>query len=434
MGEGLGNIVYDTPSSLGTGGAAIANNGLSVFGGTTIQLYGPAGAAAPAQLLNNRELPMNGFSLLYSGMNNAANWIWQDDTNAPQNYIKILGKNLAGNENFRFAYSTDVPGDNGGIFIGLGTGAALTGVGLNNNHFFGFRVAQIMTTGTGNCHFGYESFTHATTAGLNSGFGNSVMNGLTSGSENAGFGNASFQQITTGSRNTGCGRNPGTGVTGASSDNVFIGRATGNYLGTGGGIAVNQETHVGSSIFTLGISSAGANVLIGYNICNVGTNIIGSNNQFIGANITATGTPSNTTLLGQGMSTTISNVAGIGRQDQNVIIGATAVTTDNGPKLQVLGAFGVPIRTTAVSTTFVVGSSTGNGDHTIILTASPIVITIPAASAANKGAIAVLANNAAANTTNITFINRTGAASNNLGANTDTWLQSDGSTNWFEIS
>src|SRR6516162_1277393 len=102
MGEGLGNIVYDTPSSLGTGRRAIANNGLSVFGGTTIQLYGPAGAAAPAQLLNNRELPMNGFSLLYSGMNNAANWIWQDDTNAPQNYIKILGKNLAGNENFRF--------------------------------------------------------------------------------------------------------------------------------------------------------------------------------------------------------------------------------------------------------------------------------------------------------------------------------------------
>src|SRR5277367_5616706 len=61
--EGQGNISYSGNNAAG----GVANNGLSVTGGT-IQLGGLLGAATAAQLLNNREIPMNGFGITFSGI------------------------------------------------------------------------------------------------------------------------------------------------------------------------------------------------------------------------------------------------------------------------------------------------------------------------------------------------------------------------------
>lgn len=64
-------LVPDQSSTVTTGSSLVsANNGLSVNSGT-VQLGGPAGAATAANLLNNREIPMNTFNLSITGIGNA---------------------------------------------------------------------------------------------------------------------------------------------------------------------------------------------------------------------------------------------------------------------------------------------------------------------------------------------------------------------------
>ncbi|MBS1565462.1 MAG: hypothetical protein JST39_13815, partial [Bacteroidetes bacterium] len=89
----------------------------------------------------------------------------------------------------------------------------------------------------------------------------------------------------------------------------------------------------------------------------------------------------NTGLIGSGMSTTLSNIMGIGRSDQNVIIGATNVTTDNGNRLQVNGSESVTGKTflggsaTPTATLHLSAGTAAAGTAPVKLTAGTVLAT-----------------------------------------------------------
>jgi len=63
--DAAGNVILVRDSS-GGGTLIAANDGVSVFGGNTVQLGGLCGSAAAATLFNNREIPMAGFNINFT--------------------------------------------------------------------------------------------------------------------------------------------------------------------------------------------------------------------------------------------------------------------------------------------------------------------------------------------------------------------------------
>jgi hypothetical protein len=62
-----GDVVWVKVSSGGSGNFGGAQNGSSVIGGNIVELGGPLGSASSAMLLNDREIPMGGRKILFSG-------------------------------------------------------------------------------------------------------------------------------------------------------------------------------------------------------------------------------------------------------------------------------------------------------------------------------------------------------------------------------
>ncbi|MBT8315736.1 MAG: collagen-like protein, partial [Maribacter sp.] len=107
----------------------------------------------------------------------------------------------------------------------------------------------------------------------------------------------------------------------------------------------------------------------------------------------------------------------------NVGVGTTTPTSS----LHIVGSIAAPIRRTSVSTTL------DNSDHTIIMTAKNLIITLPAASN-SPGRIYILKNISKGNsTTNIDYICNKGFLQNSLNKNKAIWLQSDG-VDWQQIN
>lgn len=374
MSQGIGNVVYEGFNQLGAGGAAIANNGLSVFGGTTIQLGGLLGAAGAAILLNNREIPFGNFSLTFSGMGVAAgSRINLRPGNTTTLEPQIMFQDNIGNDlmSIRTGANSDF-----GTYIGLNAGLVATG---SANIFIGPNAGRSVTTGT-----------------VNIGIGSSTLRGSSasaiSGNRNCVVGGDGF--------NTGASA-LGNGNTGLGSNNMDSGNAVGDF-----------------------------NICIGaFNNNSIG-GAVGSFNIIIGNAIGVGNTLGNTTIIcpsGTGASQlNLSNVCMLGDNTQNVIIGASILTiTDNGSRLQLNGSFSTPRRTTAVNTTLTAA------DFTLILTAGALVITLPTA-AAGVNRIYAVVNQAAASTFNLNYTNFAGAAVNAIAANATIWIQSDG-TNWIRI-
>lgn len=88
--EGQGNVGYDTPGTPSGLLPPFANNGLSVNAASVINLGGPLGSASAAQLLNSREIPLNGFILQVTMTASAParqiNWQFVD---ANDSYIQV---------------------------------------------------------------------------------------------------------------------------------------------------------------------------------------------------------------------------------------------------------------------------------------------------------------------------------------------------------
>ena len=428
MSYALGNIIYDTPvGTLGAGGAAIANDGLSLNGaGTTIQLGGPLGSAAAANLLDNREIPLNSFAILFSGFSGTSRILWKEAGAGENNNIHLLGQDISANEIFRLNYGGDVAGDHGFIAIGAHAAQNVTGPGASGV-VIGWRAYQAAGA-VAMSHInivGYEAGFNVSTADFLSLFGGDAGFNITTGGGHAAFGTSSLFNVTTGTNNSAFGEASGQGFNGASSFNVAIGANAGNWVGAVGTNG-NGNIIIGSGAFNTNNQFAtGGLISIGQNTGNQNF-ATGTNDILIGTAIVLSANTTNTTVLGAGITIGINNVAVIGRADQDVIIGATTGIVDTGSKLQVLGSIGLPTNTSAVS------FSLDATMHTVFLTAAGLVVTLPTAAAGTKRIYAIV-NQAGASTTSINYINKSGVGVNTLAANSATWIQSDG-TNWNQIN
>lgn len=341
---GNGNIVYGSRPGAPAGfvNVAGANDGLSLSALNFVQLGQLVGAAGnPAKLLSAREIPTQGFSLLFSGAGAAAAGnlpvlIFQEDATKLTHTPFQTFLDSAGNEIGRISFDSSFVNDDGSVYIGSRAGQVDANLGLGNNVGVGWRSLTANTSGFANSSVGYESLFNNTTGNQNSSVGASSLFHLTTGTDNTGVGFNSLFQLITGTKNTSVGSHAGEAVYLASTENVSVGYFAGYY---GGNFAVNTTGNVaiGSQAFFMAALMGNFNIAIGYHCMSVGGQI-GDHCILIGDSINVTaGGPANFTVLGHGITCNISNVAIIGRADQNVILGTTVSPTDTGQRLQVLG-------------------------------------------------------------------------------------------------
>jgi hypothetical protein len=341
-----------TPNA-GAGTLIGANNGLSLDAtGKIVQLGQNVGAVGnPGALLSNREIPMAGFSLLIDqiGQTAAGNLIFKASLAKPLTTPFFLFEDSTGLEIGRINFTAN------STYIGTLSGSNDTsGSGVNVG--VGALASQSVTSGARNTAVGFAALQLAT-GGFNTAVGQEAGSDITTGTGNNCFGRNAGLGITTGTNNTLIGNEINT-LGGAASSNVCVGAGTG---GTGGlTVVANGCVFVGFEVLGTVPTYGNNNTLVGFNIFNTSGNVITTGNIALGAAITMTAASiganniligqginmpppvsaavSNTTLLGSLMSSTISNICGIGRADQNVIMGITAITVDLGVKLQVAGA------------------------------------------------------------------------------------------------
>jgi len=161
------------------------------------------------------------------------------------------------------------------------TGVALVAIGV--------RAMNAHQTGNSCVAVGRDALRLDVGGGQNTAIGSAAMfnyNGSGNVGNNVAVGTSSLESLVTGLRNIAIGYGAGQCAITSSSDNV--------YLGT----------------------NAGFNASAGVQTGNI---IIGANAQTNGASL------SNTTVIGQGLSTSLNNVVVLGRGDQNVLIGAPTV-------------------------------------------------------------------------------------------------------------
>jgi hypothetical protein len=280
----LGSIVYSSPNaSAFVPGSSAAVNGLSINGTGQVVLGNDVGVPAPAVLLSNRQVPLGGFNILWSGQTTLPAFTFKQST-SPNLVPVITFQNNVGTEISRLT----IP-DNQTMCLGAGAGGNLTG---NNIGIF---------------------------------IGNTAGGGITSGQSDIAIGPGAMQ-------GNGGLTNFGIGIgqdcfdrNGAAiSDHVInIGH---NSISGGAGKTV------GTNFINIGNrNSSGANA-----------DIIGAEVTVIGHRSNVGGSLTNTIVLANfnnGVSLlTLSNVIVIGTSIQNILIGQTvAAWADNGNRLQVSG-------------------------------------------------------------------------------------------------
>lgn len=354
-------------------GAAFIGMGLS-NSHDTVSLGQNIGApGAPATLLRSREIPMNGFNIDLSGSTgnfiigslidngprlqvNGVSAIY-GTTSGTQQIIRLPVSQSYSNPYFQVQNSSGVSiyesriVDSTNIYLGVNVGASTT-TGTGNIAIggveFGVTTFGHVTTGHGNIALGARALAALTTGLENTAIADAALTSNVSGNHNTAIGQAALAFNTANSDNVAIGENAGHGTAAnfdrtvligsfsfnnatAGSDNVVVGdrgiSATASSQG-------NQNIAIGSSVGLASTFGSG-NIVLGY-MAHSGNNI-GNNNITLGSNISFGSALSNTTLLGTSMSSSVANIAGIGRSDQNVILGITTITADNGARLQVSG-------------------------------------------------------------------------------------------------
>jgi hypothetical protein len=371
MGDGIAYI----SASLSRSGALItsANNGLSLSG-SIIQLGGPAGAASAANLLNNREIPFNTFSLEFSGVANGANnnslIIKNFDATTITPQITFLSSSGAALGLIRFD-----PAGAGTMFIGLNAGVGTTGI------------------------------------------------------RNIGIGRTAMASMTTGTRNIAMGDGAMQGGPGTQNNCIVIGD---DGLDTSGAACGDGNIVIGNLSMDNGASVGATNTIIGGVINNTLGGAIGNNNFIVSAGGGFGGGMTNSIFIstvGTAANTfTLSNTIALGDSSQNTVLGSiVGGWVNNNSRLQVLGSFSVPQISTAVNYTQLVG------DFTMIFTATA-TLTMLAASVAINRIIVIVAQAAAIVTTSINYTNLAGASVNTVAAGTSVMLQvNNAGTTWIQI-
>jgi hypothetical protein len=270
----------DVITALGYTPLSGANDGLSLSG-TIAQLGQLVGAVGgPAKLLDNREIPFNGFSLLFNGIGavTGAHLILEYDPAAAglfEPYISFLASNGTTNSTLRIDST-------GGIYFGL-----------NNGPF---------CTGRDNFSLGSNAMANATTARDSIAIGPQTL------------------------------FNAGT-----SQKNIAIGS---DSLDTSGSSIGSSNTVIGSISLDNGSSVGNANIVIGSANNNSGGGAIADDNIIIGNSNNLENGVTNTIVIGDNnVSVPVSNIILLGVATQNTIIGndQAVIPVDNGSRVQVFG-------------------------------------------------------------------------------------------------
>lgn len=355
------------------------SNGISLDGSsnTDIEWGQPVGAVGnPAVLTVNREIPLGGKNVFFSGTGNLV--IGANSTTDTTSRLQVNGPVAiyaagAGTQQILKLNSAqtlatpfyEVFDSNGNLIYAVNT---LT----NGNLFLGANVGINNTTGNENVAIGVTGFgnvgcfTANTTGSQCVAIGGRALPVNTTGNQNIAVGDATLFSNTTGSRNLAFGQAT-LAFTTTNNDNIAFGvnaghKSTANYdrcflVGTsaysnavGGSDAIiigntavgNVSATHGTGNIVLGNSACANSTLGNYNIimgyfAHSSSTTLGDNNISLGNNSSFGASVANTTLIGYAMSTSASNICAIGRADQNVIIGQTTGITDGGAKLQIAG-------------------------------------------------------------------------------------------------
>lgn len=301
-------LIASASSSVGT--LSNANNGLSLFNPSTVQLGQAVNAAGnPAAILNNREIPLNTFNVAFSG---------------------VSGNLLIGS-------TTDT---------GNGERLQVTGKFYSslNALIHGITIG-IPSAGTTNNILGSAALASNTTGTENTAVGNNALNANTTGSFNTAIGNGALALATGSTINVAVGRFSMGNATGSFSRNVAMGVGTLFVLSTGGrntaiGHGTLQGVTTGSNNTALGVGDSAAKITTGSDNTLVGTFVetnagirTGSGNTLVGSRIGAgIADVSNYVVISDG------SASGIYRfyspSNGNVILNGN---TDNGYSLQIKG-------------------------------------------------------------------------------------------------
>jgi hypothetical protein len=367
-----GSVIYSEifASGLVPGGNA-AVNGLSVNGSGQVVLGNDVGGTS-AKLLNNREIPLNAFGVLFSGMNAPNPAFTFKQAVSPLNSPTFLWQTSAGVEIGRLTIK-----EGESVYLGRNAGASVT-TG-NVNILIGGNAGGGLLTGSSNiCIGGGAMQGNSGASAFNICIGQDSLDRNTTGTIGAGI-------VVVGHLSTNNGTQP------VGNDNIFLG---------------NSNNSTGTAASGIGID----NIILGH------ANVMGGNlnNSIIIGNLKNGGA---------GAEMTVSNVIIIGRTDQNTLINPVLPIVDNGSRLQVNGSISLPIVSTAVNLAL------DGTHHTVIVTAGS-TITQPAAAAA-PGRIYVIVALAAV-TMGVAYTNLAGASVTPIAAGNSVMMQSNG-VSWFQI-
>jgi hypothetical protein len=385
-----------------------ANNGLSLSGTTVVLGQNVGQSGNPAVLLSSREIPLGGFNVFYSGIGNVIFGLATSDGSKVQiqgsaglnqsllslklsaAYTNATAIAVVKNSADLVTFELRTPVNSGftSTFLGKNSGSHCTSntcIGIGEDALaavtsatscigIGFRALLVLTTGVSNVAVGHASQSSMLTGVRNISMGRTALNRCSTGNSNIVFGDSAMQECASGDENVAIGFRTGGAMQG--NQNIAVGSNAMFYQN-----GVSGLTRTSTLNIAIGYR-ASFTVQLGTNNCVFGSNanlagILGDNNILIGANtdttiLIAPGI-SNTTLIGQGMTTAISNIAVLGRSDQNIILGVTNPIADNGARLQVNGNQSLGVVTS--------GSATLNLDATgtiYVFTGTTTTWTLPA--------------------------------------------------------
>jgi hypothetical protein len=245
----------------------------------------PLGVAVPLTLSGNKANPI--LSVANTGSGQAISATGAINTNK---HYEINGKRVL-----------SVPGGGSNLFVGVGTGNAIT-FGVSNS-FFGNFAGMANSSGEYNSFFGWGAGMSHTTGDRNSYFGNRAGEASTEAEENAFFGESAGIVNKLGSYNSFFGQGSGQKNTSGAA-NTFVGYRAGGFNWTG-----NLNTVVGSQAGSTSSTGEG-NTIIG--ALAGSTFALGSENTLIGFQVNGASGITNATAIGANAQVSTSNTMVLG--------------------------------------------------------------------------------------------------------------------------
>jgi hypothetical protein len=347
-----GGIDYNPPIGRTSGSGVTftgANNGVSISSitpGTVVLGQDVGQAGAPGQLISNREIPLNGFSLAISQIGSAAGvaLVLRTSTNTntlPQirfvNNTGILSQSLRVDVTNTSYYLGSTNSQTALGNFGLG-GGALNSSTTGPNIAIGNSALTALVGGQFNVCIGISSGSVATSQNSLTAVGANALatNGGAAIGGSCAFGSSALQNLSTGNDCVAVGRGAGQNLS-IANDVTIVGTTS----LSGNAVVGDFSIVVGAISINLNNAFGASNIVIGSQVSN--STAVGASNIFIGSNITIAGAAiTNTSIIYAGgtgaNSIALSNVFVLGNNTQNVLVGQnSAAFADNGNRLQVSG-------------------------------------------------------------------------------------------------